>query len=321
MQAAIPDVSVVIGTYNGGDKLIKSLDSILEQSGVDFEVIVVDDGSTDTTAEYLAELQETNKRVRVFRQERNSGLTLALILGCSEAKGKYIARQDVGDRSLPGRLQKQFAYMEDNSDIVLSSCWIKTVGPQNEPLSVTRPMDTASQATANLKRGLFGVTHHGATMFRRDAYNTVGGYRSEFYFAQDLDLWYRLALVGNQAFIREELYEITITPSCISSRHRDQQIKLAAIIHKLNNPDITDENKYLLLQSAAEVRPNHVGPNAKAEIAGMYWIGNMLARRGDMRALNYFASILQKNPFLFKAWIAIARLLVIRCLYRTTDFS
>src|SRR6266496_3005617 len=101
-----PDVSVVMSVYNGADHLRETIDSILAQEGVAFELIVVNDGSTDQSAKILEEYASRDKRVRVFQQE-NQGLTRSLIRGCSEARGKYIARQDAGDVSLTDRLVKQ----------------------------------------------------------------------------------------------------------------------------------------------------------------------------------------------------------------------
>src|SRR5947208_3071693 len=99
-------VSVVTAVYNGGRYLRPALASILEQDGVALELVVVDDGSTDDTAAILDELARRDERVRVLRQP-NQGLTDALVRGCSEARGEFIARQDADDVSLPGRLAKE----------------------------------------------------------------------------------------------------------------------------------------------------------------------------------------------------------------------
>src|SRR5882672_1702517 len=101
-----PLVSVVTSTYNGASYLENSLQSVLDQTGVQFELIVVDDGSTDGSAEILARLAGKDSRLRLLRQ-KNQGLTRALIRGCAEARGTYIARHDSDDLSLPGRLEKQ----------------------------------------------------------------------------------------------------------------------------------------------------------------------------------------------------------------------
>src|SRR4051812_15394116 len=106
MTARSPTISVVMSVYNGAATLTATLESILSQSDSDFEVVVVDDGSTDATAEILRRTAAADQRLRVLRQE-NRGLTAALIVGCQTARAPIIARHDCGDRSLPGRLAMQ----------------------------------------------------------------------------------------------------------------------------------------------------------------------------------------------------------------------
>lgn len=92
-----PTVSVVMSVFNGARYLSASIASILSQEDVDFELIIVDDGSTDATPGLLAEFAARDARVRVIRQD-NSGITQALIRGCAAARGTFIARQDADDK-------------------------------------------------------------------------------------------------------------------------------------------------------------------------------------------------------------------------------
>ena len=96
-------VSVVMSVYNGAKYLRESVESVLSQEGVAFEFIIVNDGSTDDSGIILAEYAARDDRIRIIEQE-NTGLTRALIRGCDEAQGKYIARQDADDISMPNRL-------------------------------------------------------------------------------------------------------------------------------------------------------------------------------------------------------------------------
>ena len=92
-----------MSVYNGASNLAATMDSILSQEGVEFEFIVVNDGSTDATGEILDDYARRDNRVRVIHQE-NTGLTRALIRGCAAASGEFIARQDAGDVSLRGKI-------------------------------------------------------------------------------------------------------------------------------------------------------------------------------------------------------------------------
>ena len=133
-----PLVSVVLPVRNGAADLPKAIDTILAQTFTDFELIVVNDGSTDGTAAVLDAIRDP--RVRVVHQE-NMGLAAALNRGISLARGRYIARQDHDDWAKPTRLEKQVAFMEANPDCALvGTC---ADGPSKSSLgrttSIARP--------------------------------------------------------------------------------------------------------------------------------------------------------------------------------------
>src|SRR4051812_12365063 len=115
-----PVVSVVTSVHNGAAYLRDSLHSVLDQEGVAFEVIALDDGSTDGTPDILRQLA-AGGRLRVISQE-NQGLTRALHTGCLAARGEFIARHDADDRSLPGRLAKQAALLRADPSLSMASC-------------------------------------------------------------------------------------------------------------------------------------------------------------------------------------------------------
>src|SRR6516225_9750261 len=126
-----PEVSVVMSVYNGASDLAVSVDSILSQEGVEFEFIVVNDGSTDQSGQILNEYAQRDSRLRIIHQE-NAGLTRALIRGCQAVRGEFIARQDAGDISLPNRLQSQATLLREHHNCVLVSCWTDMIGPKGE---------------------------------------------------------------------------------------------------------------------------------------------------------------------------------------------
>src|SRR5205085_6871586 len=110
-----------MSVYNGADELARTLDSIFAQTERDFELIVVDDGSTDATPSILS--RQTDPRMRVLTQT-NQGLTRALIRGCDAAVAPIIARHDCGDVSHPDRFAKQLRAFDD-ADVVLTACWAR----------------------------------------------------------------------------------------------------------------------------------------------------------------------------------------------------
>src|SRR5258708_1856159 len=187
-RSAMTAISVVMSVYNGAPTLGATLDSILGQTERDFECIVVDDGSTDATPDILAAYAARDPRIRVIRQE-NAGLTRALIAGCAEARGLYIARQDAGDLSDPRRFEMQKRALDMDPEIVFVSGATLFAGPELEPLQVNRGSGAALEPAfiidLSMPHALIeGPTHHGAVMFRRHAYEHARGYPSPFYYDQ-----------------------------------------------------------------------------------------------------------------------------------------
>ena len=122
-----PKISLIMSVYNGEDYLAEAIESVLNQTFKDFELIVINDCSTDSTGEILNRFAELDKRVKVHTNEVNLRLPSSLNKAISYAQGKYIARMDADDICLPERLEKQYEFMEDNPSVALSSCKFMTL--------------------------------------------------------------------------------------------------------------------------------------------------------------------------------------------------
>jgi glycosyltransferase involved in cell wall biosynthesis len=302
-------ISVVMGVFNGAPTLGTTLDSILMQTQRDFECIVVDDGSTDDTPRILAAYAARDPRIRVIRQE-NTGLTRALITGCAEARGTYIARHDCGDTSESRRFALQARLLEENAELVFVSCWTAYVGPEGEPLYDVRGTGTAGPTAildSSREWGVIdGPTHHGSVMMRRDAYQSAGGYRAAFAAGQDWDLWYRLAALGKFQIEPETLYTARITPDSISGGSRTAQQALATLSLAAMRARGRGEDDAEFVRQAAAVQVVR-DKTACGEARGLYAIGEALRRRGDMRARRYLRRAMTRCPFLVKVWVRYAQ--------------
>lgn len=305
-----PDVSVVMSVYNGADHLRETLDSIMTQQGVSFEVVIVNDGSTDQSAKILEEYAGRDERVRVFQQE-NQGLTKSLIRGCSEARGEYIARHDVGDVSDPKRLMLQKAALDEAGDLAFASCWTEFCGPEWEFLYLVKGTGKATSPAHVIsekeKHGVIdGPTHHGSVMFRRDCYLRAGGYRAEFYYGQDWDLWYRLGESGKFQMVEQSLYMARLVPESISAYSKRKQAMLAelstaALLQRIKG--LPDER---ILKEASRIGPNEVGrKSARHEAEWLYFIGECLRKNKDRRSRSYFARSIQTYPLNPEAWLRL----------------
>jgi hypothetical protein len=186
-----PRVSVVIGAYNGERFLRPAIESIISQTFRDFELIVVDDCSTDRTPQILSEFKDD--RIRVVRNERNLGIAETLNNGIAVARGEYVALQDHDDVSLPARLECQVAFLDKNAQVgmVGSSC---SLIDEAGVLLAHRPVECDD---VKLRWDLLWRTAliHTTLMVRRRAIEEVGGYSPDppYRFAEDYDLMSRVA--------------------------------------------------------------------------------------------------------------------------------
>ena len=313
-----PDISVVMSVYNGAELIRESVDCILSQEEVNLELVVIDDGSTDGTGAILDDFALKDRRIRVVHQE-NTGLTRALIRGCREARGKYIARHDCGDISFPRRLAELKEALDTDPNLSFVSSWTEFCGPEQEFLYLSKGSGQA-EAPVNIISGsvsrliIDGPSCHPSVMFRKHCYDKAGGYRPEFYFGQDWDLWYRLAEVGQFRMIRSVLYRARVMPGSISAAGRAEQKELGKLSReglRLRLAGLSDEP---VLQAAAKIRPlprNSLSKDSR-KIEWLYFIGEILRQNGDRRARCYFGEALRENFFHARAWFRLIQTLFVK---------
>lgn len=300
-MADVPDVSVVMSVYNDAERLSDSIGSIIEQEGVDFEFIIVNDGSKDESPQIVDQYAAEDRRIRPLHQE-NRGLTQALIRGCEEARGELIARQDADDVSLPGRLHKLHDLLRADERIAFASSWAQVYGPKGELLDELRRPQGPEEASDLLMNGRTGPPGHGTVMFRRGAYEQVGGYRPEFYFSQDSDLWLRLGEVGLLAYCPEFLYAFRYDVRSISSSYRTAQRQLGGIVHDCRRDRLEGRDESASLARAAAIRPPFPNLGREDEARGPYFIAGCLRARRDRRAVGYYWTAIGHRPWLLAAW-------------------
>ena len=291
--------------------------SILDQPGVDFECICVDDGSTDSTPALLHELASSDRRLRIITQP-NRGLTRALIRGCSEAKGEFIARQDSDDLTVGPRLKLQAEKLASDSSIAFVSCQTQYIGPRGEPLFIERRPVDKREATERL-RGRQGGPVHGSVMFRRSSYERAGGYRSQLYYAQDHDLWYRMARIGYLTYLPETLYQYRVSPASISGRLHPLKLAFAAIVDELDDAREKglDESDILSRADSLRRQPQHPGRSSQtSEAQTNYFIARCLIKQGDAKAFHYLHQTLIDQPFNARAWGSLPKAAMLRLLGR-----
>ena len=235
-----PAVSLVMPAYNAELYVAEAIGSILAQTFPDFEFIIINDGSTDGTRTILDTFAARDSRVSIYEQD-NSGLVVSLNRGCQMARGKYIARMDADDVSLPTRLAKQFDYLERNPDVGIVGTWFQDMGPDGK----LGPMWLLPTSPATIKWYLmFGnCMAHPTVMARREVMQSLR-YRQAAGQVEDYDLWIRAASVTNLANIPETLLQYRVTAHSFSGRnftvqqHQSAMLK-CAMMSELANREIS----------------------------------------------------------------------------------
>ncbi|WP_165026670.1 glycosyltransferase family 2 protein [Dysgonomonas sp. ZJ279] len=192
----IPVISIVMPTYNASEYISVSIDSILEQIYEDFELIIIDDGSTDNTIAIISTFRDD--RICLIRNDHD--FIGSLNLGMTRARGKYIVRMDSDDIMLPNRLQIQYNFMEINPSIDVSGTWMKTFGQREKEMR-----NAVNHNALQLQSILFTPIYHPTAIFRKEViYNfpKVNGnyqiYNKEYIYAEDYKLWTVLLIKGSK---------------------------------------------------------------------------------------------------------------------------
>lgn len=227
---ATPRVTVLMAVFNGSRHLRQAIDSVLAQTHRDFELLIVDDASTDDTREIVRSYADP--RLRLVCLPVNQGLPSALNQGVPLARGAYVARLDHDDVALPGRLARQVALLDRCPEVVVVGSWVRTIDvagrPRGEHRYPLRPTLTRLLFQHALLRPCLA---HPATMVRTAALRAVGGYDERYAIAQDYDLWLRLAGLGRLRNLPEALTLYREHHRSLSKRRRQQlRLEVAAIL-------------------------------------------------------------------------------------------
>jgi glycosyltransferase involved in cell wall biosynthesis len=204
-MSAASAVSVVMTVYNAESYLGEAVDSILAQTYADFELIVIDDGSTDNSTSMLRDYAARDRRVRLTSRP-NTGVVRAANEGIDQAHGKYLARMDSDDVSLPERFARQVEYLDANPDCVLVGSRVTLIDPYGSPVAVSGQNLTHEEIERELltSGGGWAVVQPSA-MLRTDAVRAAGGYRGSVNMSEDHDLFLRLAERGRIANLETPL--------------------------------------------------------------------------------------------------------------------
>lgn len=293
-----PRVSVLMAVYNGATYLPAALDSVLRQSFTDFELIVIDDGSSDGAELILDRYAQRDERLVVVHRQ-NQGLVPSLNQALTLARGTYLARMDGDDLSLARRFERQVQMLESQPELVAVGTMTRLIDPQGWPIKPYCRIESHEDIDRQHLMGRGGMICHPSVMMRADTVRRVGGYRAEAMHAEDLDLFLRLAEVGRLANHREVLFEYRMQPSSIGHTKRAEQ-------HASARWAIKDA-----CQRRGIAVPEQVPPPQAVSLVELHrkWAWWALSADNHRTALKHAGIALGKRPQDAKNWHALAIML------------
>lgn len=266
-------ISVVMPTYNTPVSFLQeAVESILNQTFPDFEFIIVDDGSTNESVEYLNNIRD--QRVRIIRNPVNIGITKSLNIGFKAAKGKYIARMDSDDISLPERFEKQYDFMESHPDVFV--CGTRTAILGQQPAAVSAAVEDMESYRIRMLFANPGPEHPTAFFHHEKLLRHHIEYDEKLIYAQDYGMWMTISQVGTVYVLPDMLLYRRMHSAQISSAHRQKQIICDQMTQKklleklLDN--VTDEELNLHYAIAADKKSKEVISNRTSA-----WLDCLLA--------------------------------------------
>lgn len=223
-----PVVSVLLPVYNGEKFIEQAVQSILDQTYRNFELMIIDDGSTDRTSAILDQFHDS--RIRRMRNTENVGLIRSLNSAAQEAQGTYLARMDADDISLPVRFAAQVEFLETHPEIGVLGTALEQIDSHGRIISTLRLPHTHER--------IFWIFFfdtaivHATVMMRSAIFRSAGGYNDTFAHVEDTELWSRLLFTTRFANLQEVLYKRQLHNRSVGSTQHTVQIQTDAAIRK-----------------------------------------------------------------------------------------
>ena len=293
-MSSTPAVSVVVGAYNAQRYLPEMIESILDQTFRDFEIILVDDGSTDATPEIIKRYAARDGRIRPIRIQ-HGGIVDAANAGLAAARAELIARADSDDVALPQRFEKQVHYMAEHPECVCLGSRMLLIEPYGSPMGESVHRLTHEEIEADLLRGSGWAMPQPVAMMRKAAVMRIGGYRNEYLWSEDLDLFLRLSEVGRLANLPDVLVKYRNHPG--STNHRRARLQ-----QELSRKCVMETYRRRGLGVPTDL--NMMLPEGRPADRYLNWAWAALRARNVRGARRHALTALRLEPFSLHSWKA-----------------
>jgi len=280
-----PEISVIMSVYNGETYLEEAIRSVINQTFKNWELVVINDCSTDSTAEILERLASEDERIKVHTNEVNLRLPTSLNKAISLSTGKYIARMDADDICIPDRFEKQYKFMEEHKDIALSSCRFMTV--KNGVYASGGAGGRCDNAAIKAMLLVANPILHPGVIAKAEVMKKFN-YDTTLTCTEDLELWTRMVM-GNQ--------KMAILPECLLIyRLHDKQIT-STTLERQHTEVLKIQQKYygtLLSEMDEEMGKFYISGVYFKEDADIHkffeyakWLKKIMNKNFDEDAINY----------------------------------
>jgi len=309
-----PRVSVLMPVFNGGPYLSPAIESVLAQSLRDYEFIVVDDGSTDGSADVIASFAAADSRIRAFRKD-NSGISDTLNRGIAEARGDWIARLDADDIMLPRRLERQLAFVLGDSEIVAAGSYYDLIDAAGARCATLRPLPRDRHELQRFLDAREPLTFtHPTMIYRRHIAIALGGYRRDYEPCEDIELFARMLAMSGVILIQPEILTLYRVHDGAISQHQATEMfmKRHFIYHnfysELEGRPAVSYQDYLASRARLPIRRRLKGAREYAsELLYRAYTSALVAHR-PVRAVSYLVVAAALRPWksLRRGWRSIA---------------
>jgi glycosyltransferase involved in cell wall biosynthesis len=212
-STAIPEVSVLMTCYNAASTIHQSVNSIIGQTFTNWELVVVDNCSTDNSLTVVRDINDA--RIRIIALDKNHGRTPALAIALENARADFVAILDADDISSQDRLQQQFDFLTNNPNILVVGSWYRNIDQRGNLINEVKTPTTSVDVMRRMASD--NPIVNSSAMFRAESARAVGGYNQKYLYAQDFALWLALAKVGEFAILPKFLTDIRRVTSSLSS--------------------------------------------------------------------------------------------------------
>ncbi len=229
-----PTISVILATYNRADLLPRAIDSILSQTYKDFELIIVDDGSSDKTDALIHQYMAQDNRIRYIKNPQNKGVSYSRNIAINNARGDYIAIIDSDDQALPNRLEKQLRIIRENPSYTAISGGVYSFEDKIASTQLIKWNDYTPVKNNFLLSFIFANTFsNAASMFKRDFINDHNiRYNETYIAAEDYDFWVQILQNGGKLLTVYDPFTFIRYHSSNSNKYYEEMVRISNLIHK-----------------------------------------------------------------------------------------